>query len=257
MIKDFLKGLLAVRQNRVISRYYDVVNTFSSLSPELIDGLPPGKRVLVIAPHCDDESLGCGGTLHKHHLQGHDITAVFMTDGSMCDSPNGIQETIEARKIEAEQAGKILGINQRIFLGHPDRQLRANEPAIRQMEDIFEKISPDIVYLPFYLDNHPDHMETARICLSALHRRPVKTVLFYELWTTLIPNRLVDISKTVENKMEAIRVYRSQRDIDGFAEKIKSLNRYRSLASNGQYQYAEAFMEVSREDLGKFIQNAG
>ena len=255
MIKDFLKGLLSARQNRSIFRFYDLGNTLSSLSPELIDDLPPGKRALVIAPHCDDESLGCGGTLHKHHLQGHAVTAVFMTDGSMCDSPNGTQETIKTRKMEAERAAGILGIGQCIFLDHPDRQLRANETTIRQMEDILEKNNPDIVYLPFYLDNHPDHMETAHICLSALHRRPVKTILFYELWTTLIPNRLIDISNALENKMAAIQVYRSQTDIDSFAEKIKSLNRYRSLASNGKYQYAEAFLEVHRKDLGKFIQN--
>lgn len=257
MIKDFIKGLLAARQNRVITRYYDLVNAFSSLSPELIDDLPPGKHALVIAPHCDDESLGCGGALHKHHLQGHTVTAVFMTDGSMCDSPNEVEETIKTRKMEAEQAGRILGINQCIFLDHPDRRLKANAQLIRQMEDILEKVAPDIVYLPFYLDNHPDHMETARICISALRRRPVKTVLLYELWTTLIPNRLIDISKVVEKKMEAIRVYRSQTDIDGFAEKIKSLNRYRSLASNGRYQYAEAFLEVCPKDLEKFIQYAG
>lgn len=248
--------MLAAKQNRVVSRYYDLVNSFSSLSPELIGDLPPGKNILVIAPHCDDEALGCGGTLHKHHLQGHAITAVFMTDGSMCDASTDVAETIMIRKREAEQAAKTLGINQCLFLDHPDRQLRANDQVIRQMETILEKTNPDIVYLPFYLDNHPDHMATARIGLSALRIRPVKTIFMYELWTTLIPNRLVDISKTMETKMVAIRGYRSQTDIDAFAEKIKSLNQYRSLASNGQYQYAEAFLEVSDKDLEKFIHHA-
>ena len=243
--------MLTAKQNRVISRYHDLVNAFSSLSPKLIHDLPPGKHAMVIAPHCDDESLGCGGTLYKHHCRGHTITAVFMTDGAMCDSQK--EEIIKIRKAEADQAAKTLGINQCIFLDHPDRQLKASETAIQQMTNLLAKLNPDIVYLPFYLDNHPDHMEAARICLAAIRRNPIKSVFFYEIWTAMIPNCLVDISETVEKKMEAIRVYRSQKDIDGFAEKIKSLNRYRSLGSGGHYQYAEAFLEVNRETMDKIL----
>lgn len=253
MIRTFLKNLRTVKQNRVISRYYDLVNFFSSLSPKLIHDLPHGENVLVVAPHCDDESLGCGGTLYKHHCSGHRITAVFMTDGAQCETEKEAQEIIKIRKTEAEQAAKILGINQCIFLDHPDRHLKTTEPVIQQMIGILEKVNPDIAYVPFYMDNHSDHMETARICLSALRRRPVKTVLFYELWTTLVPNCLVDISDALGKKMDAIRVYRSQKDIDGFAEIIKSLNHYRSLGSNGSYQHAEAFMEINQEIMGKIL----
>lgn len=208
---------------------------------------------MVVAPHCDDESLGCGGTLYKHHCRGHSITAVFMTDGAMCDSPKEVEEIIKTRKTEAKQAAKILGINQCVFLDHPDRRLKATEAVVQQVETLLGKIKPDIVYLPFYMDNHPDHMETTRACLAAIRRHPVNSVFFYELWTTMIPNCLVDIGETVEKKMEAIRVYRSQKDIDTFAEKIKSLNRYRSLGSDGHYQYAEAFLELSQGNIGKIL----
>ena len=207
---------------------------------------------MVIAPHCDDESLGCGGTLYKHHCRGDAITAVFMTNGAMCGSEN--QEIINTRKEEAEQAAKILGINKCVFLGHPDRQLKTSEAIILQTANLLKEIKPDIAYLPFYLDNHPDHMESARICLAAIRRHPVKNVFFYELWTTMIPNCLIDISKTVEKKMEAIGVYRSQKNIHLFAEKVKSLNHYRSLGSDGRYQYAEAFFELNQEDMKKILE---
>lgn len=241
--------MLAARQSRVVSRYYDFVRSFSSLSPELISGLPPGNNVLVFAPHCDDEALGCGGTLSKHHLGGHALTAVFMTDGARCDSGLPEDEIVQTRMREARRAANVLGIDRCIFLGYPDRRLQKTEETVRRTESILKDVGPDLVYLPFYLDNHPDHMETAAICLEALRLHPVKTVFFYEVWTTLIPNRLVDITTVMEKKMEAVRVYRSQKGIDLFAEKIKALNRYRSLQSN--HQYSEAFLKVSSRDLGK------
>lgn len=254
MIKKILRGLLSNRQLHTATRFYEVVNTFSSLSPELIDDLPPGENVLVFAPHCDDEALGCGGTLYKHHLKGHSLTAVFMTDGCKCDSELSRDEIIQARKTEAKQAAKILGIERCIFLDYPDQQLQKTEEAIHRIEGILKAVDPDLVYLPFYLDNHPDHMETAAICLKALQRRPVKTIFFYEIWSALVPNQLVDITHVVDKKLEAVRIYKSQHDIESLAEQVKSLNRYRSINSDNQYKYAEAFLKLDTNMLDRFIQ---
>lgn len=177
-----------------------------------------------------------------------------MTDGSQCDS-GGLakDEIVQTRIQEARRAGEILGVNRCVFLGYPDRRLRGTEEIASRIDDTLQKVKPDLVYLPFYLDNHPDHMETAVICLDALRRRPVKTILFYEIWTTMIPNQLVDITSTMEKKMEAVRTYRSQKGIDEFAEKIKSLNRFRSLHSGNRYQYSEAFFKLNLQDLGKIL----
>ncbi len=248
MIKRLLRKALAARQSRIVGRYHDIVKSFSSLSPQLVPGLPPGEKVLIFSPHCDDESLGCGGTLYKHRLQGHAIDAVFMTDGSMCDSQSGPREIVETRKEEARKAAEILGIGRCIFLDHPDRRLKATAQTIGQTADILQTARPDLVYLPFYLDNHPDHMATAIICLEALRRHPAPSVYFYEIWTAMIPNRLVDIGGAMDKKLEAIRVYRSQKGIDEFAEKTRSLNHYRSLLSGGRFQYAEAFLKTEEKD---------
>ncbi|MBI4383436.1 MAG: PIG-L family deacetylase [Nitrospinae bacterium] len=248
MIKRFLRKALAARQNRVVARYHDFVNSFSSLSPQLVPGLPPGEKVVIFSPHCDDESLGCGGTLYKHHRQGHAIDAIFMTDGSMCDSQSEIREIVEIRKEEARKASEVLGIGRCIFLDYPDRRLKATPQAIDQVTDLLQKSRPDLVYLPFYLDNHPDHMATAIICLEAIRRRPVRSVFFYEIWTAMIPNHLVDIGGAMDKKLEAIRVYRSQKGIDEFAEKTRSLNHYRSLLSGGRFQYAEALLKTEEAD---------
>ena len=160
MIKNFIKGLFAARRNSIVSRYYEFAHVFSSLSPDLITDLPPGENVLVFSPHCDDESIGCGGTLHKHHQKGHHLTAVFMTDGSKCDS-NGdnANDIVRIRKQEAETAAQILGIDRLIFLGYPDRQLRTTQEVVRRVEEILDEVKPDTVYLPFFLDKVHLHIE--------------------------------------------------------------------------------------------------
>ena len=249
MIKNFLKGLLAARRNRIVSRYYEFTHALSSLSPDLITELPPGENVLVFSPHCDDESIGCGGTLHKHHLKGHQVTVVFMTDGSKCDTNgNSTDDIVRIRKQEAETAAQILGIDRVIFLDYPDRQLRTSREVIRRVEDILDEVKPDTVYLPFFLDNHPDHMATAAIVVNAVQQKPVAHVFFYEIWTAMIHNRLVDISDVIDKKLEAIRVYRSQKDINNFAEITQSLNRFRALGSNNQFRYAEALFQANSKE---------
>ena len=249
MIKNFIKGLFAARRNSIVSRYYEFAHVFSSLSPDLITDLPPGENVLVFSPHCDDESIGCGGTLHKHHQKGHHLTAVFMTDGSKCDS-NGdnANDIVRIRKQEAETAAQILGIDRLIFLGYPDRQLRTTQEVVRRVEEILDEVKPDTVYLPFFLDNHPDHMATAAIVVNAVQQKPVEHVFFYEIWTAMIHNRLVDISDAIDKKLEAIRVYRSQKDINNFAEITQSLNRFRALGSNNQFRYAEALFQANSKE---------
>ena len=91
-------------------------------------------------------------------------------------------------------------------------------------------------------------------CSPGPDRRTVPSVWFYELWTTLIPNQLVDITHVVDKKLEAVRIYKSQHDIELLAEQAKSLNRYRSINSDNQYKYAEAFLKLDIKSLKQFIQ---
>lgn len=243
---------MSARQLQTAVRFNQTLNAFSSLTPELVQNLPSQSSVLVMAPHCDDESLGCGGTLYKHHLAGNFITALFMTDGSQSISNEKPSDLVNIRKVEAKKAANVLGIDKCVFLDYPDQQLRKNKETVEKVIAVLKENRPDSVYIPFYLDNHPDHMETASICLEALRHHPVKNAFFYEIWTTLIPNLLVDITSALEKKLEAITVYRSQKNIASLAAQTKSLNRYRSIHSNDQCKYAEAFLKFNSNDLSKF-----
>ena len=160
-----------------------------------------------------------------------------MTGVQTCALPiYSTDDIVRIRKQEAETAAQILGIDRLIFLDYPDRQLRTSREVIRRVEDILDEVKPDTVYLPFFLDNHPDHMATASVVVNAVRQKPVEHVFFYEIWTAMIHNRLVDISDVIDKKLEAIRVYRSQKDINNFAEITQSLNRFRALGSNNQFR---------------------
>ncbi len=252
MIKRLIKDAFASKKNRVVSSYYNIVNSLSSLTPEPYQNVPEGDNIVVFAPHCDDEALGCGGILYKHVQKNCQVTAVFMTDGSQCETDLSKEEIVKLRKEEAYKAAKILGIHRCVFMDFPDRELVHNSESLAKVESLLKELNPDTIYIPFYLDNHPDHKATASICVEALKRNPVKNVFFYEVWTAMIPNRIVNIDDCINNKMEAIAVYKSQKGIERLGEQIKALNKFRSIGGNEGFEYAEALYKISESELSKW-----
>ena len=172
-----------------------------------------------------------------------------MTDGSKCETDLNTNEIIMLRKKEAYKAAKILETDRCIFMDFPDRELRCNTESVRKIELLLQELNPNIIYIPFYLDNHPDHKATAEICIDALRRQPIKNAFFYEVWTAMIPNRIVNIDSCIEKKMEAISIYKSQKGIEKLGEQIKSLNKFRAIGGNDGFNYAEALYKISNNEL--------
>jgi len=112
----------------------------------------------VLAPHMDDEVLGCGGTLALHVAAGSDVKVVFLTDGGRGGAAGEEPSSIVAiRKAEAECAAHVLGINRLFFLDAADGRLRSDTVVAGRLCEILERERPEIVYLPFFLERHPDH----------------------------------------------------------------------------------------------------
>jgi hypothetical protein len=143
--------------------------------PQLISTFSE-QHVLVLAPHMDDETLGCGGTLRKHVLSGAQVTAVYMTDGRRGGaaelSQRGLSRAtiaryeaalIVQRREEAMRAAEIIGIHKQIMLDYPDGELTASREIVQQLRDILQQESPTVIYLPSILDLHHDHRATNRI----------------------------------------------------------------------------------------------
>lgn len=210
--------------------------------PTLLDR-PPGQRVLVLAPHPDDETIGCGGTLLKHVAAGDPVTCVYLTDGSRGnpDCPDSIQ-VARTRRREAEAAARVLGLNDLVFLGGADGALTASSELVAALRATLDKRQPDLVYVPFFLDPHPDHRAASDLLAAVVATGDFRfRCCAYETWSPLLPNVLVNVSTQMETKLRAIGQYRSQVARGDYAGLTRGLNRYRTAQYSHQIGYAEAF----------------
>jgi LmbE family N-acetylglucosaminyl deacetylase len=221
-------------------------------------------RILAIAPHPDDETLGCGGALLKHKSQGDSINWLIMTRGH---EPQWSREILVQKEQEIADVNKAYGF---------DNLFRANLPTIRLdtlaldelINSIREAISaanPDIVYLNHYGDVHSDHKAVFEAAMSVLKpfysaRHAVKRVLSYEILSStdaappapdraFIPNIFTDISKFIDRKLEIMALYATemhQYPLPRSLDSIRALARLRG--STIGTEYAEAFSLVREVD---------
>jgi LmbE family N-acetylglucosaminyl deacetylase len=137
-------------------------------------GTPTSLRAIIFAPHQDDETIGCGGTILRKTALGADVTVVYMTDGCMSHSSDPSISPLSVanhRKREALSACSRLGINQKniIFLEFPDGQLsKFPEAAAKRVADIIRAVKPSEIFIPYRHDRHADHEATNRVVDAAL-----------------------------------------------------------------------------------------
>jgi N-acetylglucosamine malate deacetylase 1 len=200
------------------------------------------SAVLVIGAHPDDEAVGCGGALRRHALEGHEITAVFLTSGE--GGGHGIEQPGETREREARAAARIIGIGELQFWREPDGRLRARAALVRRLSELIVRGRVSVLYAPHHRDDHPDHRCAARIATSAVAAagRSVQ-VWHYEIWAPLDRiDHVVDVSQVMDDKLRAIRAYRSQCDVMRFDDAFEGLARYRGeMHSWPGGPYAEVF----------------
>lgn len=215
--------------------------------PVVIDK-PKGPRVLVLSPHPDDDVIGCGGTLYKHCRAGDEVTVVYLTDGRKGHAdPTDEDSLVVERRKEAEAAAKVIGIKNLVFLDNRDTKLKRSTETVEQMSKLLEETRPDIVYLPFFLDNHKDHLAANEIFVASCESGNYRLQCYaYEAWTAIVPNCVVDISECIAPKLEAIKQHKTQANLD-FVAKVGGLNAYRSMAAPDT-KYAEAFYTCAAKD---------
>jgi len=177
-------------------------------------------KFLVIAPHADDEVLGCGGTIAKYTKQGNEVYLCIVTRAYTPDWP---EEFIKNRPKEIEQASKILGVKKTYFLDYPAAKLDtiSQKELNEAISKVISDVKPDILYIPHKGDLNKDHRLIFQSTLVAIRpvKHKIKKVLSYETlseteWGQLIepfiPNVYVDISETFDKKREAMKAYKSE-----------------------------------------------
>ncbi len=191
----------------------------------------PSRVILVCAPHPDDEVLGCGGALALHGTKHDTVHVVYLGDGARGNSSGKRDETLIARrKKEAVTGMHHLAKATLHFLDVPDGTLAPTPKTVDRVRKLIELIQPDRIYVPWFGDDNPDHAQTFLVAKQALGN--IKTVgpielWQYELWSPLVPNRIVPIAKVMAKKRAAMREHRSQLTDRNYLAAIEGLNRYR------------------------------
>ncbi|HPS56977.1 MAG TPA: PIG-L family deacetylase [Spirochaetota bacterium] len=218
------------------------------------------KRVMVFAPHPDDDVLGCGGRIAMHTAKGDEVITVFMTSGEAGSLTYPCDELLAIRENEARQASLRLNVQETIFFRNPDGYLEFNRDNLVQTTGLIRTKKPDIIYIPHKLDGNEDHRVTGRLVLDACRRAggpwfrecpgspwSVKTILAYEVWTPLQDvSYIEDITPYMEQKLDALRIHASQLKDIRYDDAILGLNQYRGIMS-GKGRYCECFQIVKAE----------
>ncbi len=153
----------------------------------------PARRVLVVAPHPDDESLGCGGLLAHFARDGREARVVFMTEGGASHSGSVLwprERLGQQRQREAEAALQILGVpvQSARFLGLMDADMPKRDDdgyalAFSRMVSLVSTFDPDLVVLPWRRDPHRDHRDAWALGMDALSRTGMEVpILEYAVW---------------------------------------------------------------------------
>lgn len=216
---------------------------------------PLGKQVVVLAPHMDDEVIGCAGSILKHCADGDHITVVYMTDSSkgLPGKPANM-EMSAIRKKESVLSGEILGVNKRIYLGINDGSTQPWDEYTDLLRDVIVETKPDLLYIPWYLDIHPDHRRTNELFKRADCVQFNFDVCAYEVWSPLKPNIIVNISKQIVDKLDAIEKYQSQTALFPYRRLILTLNSYRAcFVPMPGIHFAEAFFQTDCREYLKLI----
>jgi LmbE family N-acetylglucosaminyl deacetylase len=201
------------------------------------------KDALVVAPHPDDESLGCGGSLVKHIAAGSRVKIIFLTDGEKGDFECRYGEDYRTlRRASSHKALGILGVTDYEFWGYADRNLYPAESEVgERLIHVVEGFSPSLIYLTSPFEAHPDHRASFN-AVWKIRKKIAVPILLYEILMALYPNTLVDISREMNQKKKAIGCYHTELIYNDYLSKVEGLNRFRTATLPRNVKYAEAFM---------------
>ncbi|MGQ9503084.1 MAG: PIG-L deacetylase family protein [Anaerolineae bacterium] len=222
------------------------------------------KHIMVIVAHPDDPEFYCGGTIARWAREGMEVCYLILTNGDKGSSdPTMTPERLAAlRKAEQRTAAQILGVKEVVFLNEPDGELQPSPQLRQQVVREIRRYRPDIVVFPdpaaYYFDsgyiNHPDHRIAGVVALEAIFPAARNRMYHPELLAqglephavheiylvgSLQPNRWVDISDTIDLKIEAIKAHASQIGDPEVLERVRQ--RALDVDPYGRQVYREAF----------------
>jgi len=224
-----------MRRHLIWRHVYRLYEAFEPLLKHSVpkEDKPAGQRVVILAPHIDDETIGCGGVAMKHAAAGDRVAILTFADCT------------PERIAEGRAAGQILGAHRQEFLPFRSRGLLNQPEPAAQLAKFLAEEEPDLVYAPSLFDRHTDHVAVNILLARFTRQHGLDAMIYgYEVWSTTTPNVAVDITAQQPRKAQALACFVSQNRSNDWAAAALSLNRYRGITT-GAGAYAEAFLRLT------------
>jgi LmbE family N-acetylglucosaminyl deacetylase len=213
------------------------------------------ERVLVVAPHPDDETLGCAGTLLRMQQQGADLAWLIVT--GISEQAGWTSQKVRQRDAEVSRVTQSIGFSHVFNLRLPTAQLDSHPMSdlIDRFSAVFKSFEPEHVFVPHRSDVHSDHrvvFDAVAACSKWFRYSCVRRVLAYETISEtgfgldaesiFRPNYFVNISDFLERKLEIMAIYESELSAFPFPRSVKAIRALAAIrgAMSG-FEAAEAF----------------
>lgn len=222
-------------------------------------------KTIVIAPHPDDEILGCGGTILKRISEGVEVFWVIVTEPH--ELPGWTEIEINKRNHQIYEIGAGLGLKNEnvIRMGYPAAGMDTikGSDLISNFYEIFADINPNEVFLPHWGDAHSDHniiFNAANACTKPFRNKEIKTVMTYETMSethlkmtpesNFNPNFHINISPFIEKKLNLLSIYESEIEDHPFPRSLRSVRAQSEFrGANSGFECAEAFFMLKHREL--------
>lgn len=212
------------------------------------------NKVLVIAVHPDDETLGCGGTLLRHKAEGDEIYWLIITRNSGQYS----SERNERRNQMVKKTYELYQFDEVFEAEFPTTELDtlSVNSLVAKINDVYNRVRPNIIYMNYVYDVHSDHkavFDAAYTCTRSYRKPFIEKIYMIEALsetefapaisaTSFCPNVYVDITDYIDKKLEIMKLYDTEMMEEPFPRSLSSIKALaRVRGSRAGVMYAEAF----------------
>ena len=239
--KFFMRDWTSLTDLETCARVVSTVRSRQTLEP-LEMSAPRGKRITVVAPHPDDEMLGAGGTLIRALRDGAGVKCIYLTSGR------------PPAQVEAETAEVASHIGYRTeFIRYHVDAIPVTKESVATLGSSLSAEPFDCLFIPILLDDHDDHRRANQLLWHAWREGFVRDdteVWAYQVYSPIISNVVVDISDVAEQKVAAVRMWKSQMKVRRFDHYILGLNAF-NLRLLPRAWYVEAFFVVPMREYAE------